>query len=186
MNTSRDMTATALRQRPLAAIFWGGTAAGIFDLIQAFLGFGFLGVTPYKILQHIAGGIFGSRSYQMGVISAVIGLGLHFMIALTAATIYYLASRKVPLLVNRAVLSGLLYGEAVFLFMYFLVLPLSALGPAQFNIASYITGPVGHPFLVGLPIALSVRRFASPAFSGVSGRFSRNSALAALFKSNEG
>jgi uncharacterized membrane protein YagU involved in acid resistance len=58
------------------------------------------------------------------------------------------------------VICGLVYGELVFLFMYFVVLPLSALGPARFNVATYITGPIGHTVLVGLPIALSVRRFA--------------------------
>ena len=52
-------------------------------------------------------------------------------------------------------------GELVFVFMYFVVLLLTPLGPAHFSIATYITGPIGHTFLVGLPIALSVRRFAS-------------------------
>jgi uncharacterized membrane protein YagU involved in acid resistance len=146
------------RLRPFSAIFWGGLLAGTFDITQAFIGFGLLGATPYRILQHIAG---GTRSYQMGWLSAVIGSVLHFAIAFTAATIYYMASRKAHVLVEHAVICGLLYGEIVFLFMYFAVLPLSALGPAQFNIATYITGPVGHPFLVGLPIALSVRHFAS-------------------------
>jgi uncharacterized membrane protein YagU involved in acid resistance len=90
----------------------------------------------------------------------LLGLVLHFTIAFTAATVYYLASRVMRVLIEHAVLCGLLYGELVFLFMYFVVLPLSALGPARFSIATYITGPIGHTFLVGLPIALSVRRFA--------------------------
>jgi hypothetical protein len=144
--------------RALAAIFLGGLLAGTFDITQAFVGFGLLGARPFRILQHIAGGIFGARAYQMGWISAVLGLLLHFTIAFTAAAIYYLASRRITMLVHRPVLSGLLYGELVFLFMYFVVLPLSAWGPARFNIATYITGPVGHPLLVGLPIALSLHR----------------------------
>ncbi len=151
----------ASRPRPFAAIFWGGLFAGVFDITQAFIGFGLLGATPYRILQHIAGGVFGVRARQMGWKSAVLGLVFHFTIAFTAATVYYLASRVMRVLVRRAVLCGLLYGEIVFLFMYFVVLPLSALGPARFNLATYITGPIGHMFLVGLPIALSVRRFAS-------------------------
>jgi len=152
----------ASRQRPFAVIFWGGLFAGVFDITQAFIGFGLLGATPYRILQHIAGGILGPRYYQMGWVSAAIGLGCQFTIACTAAAVYYMVSRKIPVLVEHAVFSGLLYGEAVFLFMYFVVLPLSALGPARFNIATYITGPIGHPLLVGLPIAFSVCRFASP------------------------
>jgi len=63
-------------------------------------------------------------------------------------------------MVEHAVICGLIYGELVFLFMYFVVLPLTPLGPAKFNIVTYITGPIGHTVLVGLPIALSVRRFA--------------------------
>ena len=153
--------APAPRPRALAAIFWGGLLAGVFDITQAFVGFGLLGAKPFRILQHIAGGIWGAHSMQMGWTSAVLGLLFHFTIAFTAATVYYLASRVVRVLVDHTVICGLVYGELVFLFMYFVVLPLSALGPARFNIATYITGPIGHPLLVGLPIALCVRRFGS-------------------------
>ena len=161
MSPSVVPAATAPAQsRPLAAIFWGGLLAGVFDISQAFIGFGLLGARPFRILQHIAGGIWGSHSMEMGWTSATLGLVIHFGIAFTAATVYYLASRVMRVLVERAVVCGLLYGELVFLFMYFVVLPLSALGPAHFNIATYVTGPIGHTVLVGLPIALSVRRFA--------------------------
>lgn len=153
-------TINVSRCRPYAAIVMGGLIAGICDITQAFIGFGLLGARPYRILQHIAGGILGARSYQMGWRSAFMGPVLHFVIAFTAAAVYYIASRRMQLLVEHAVLCGLLYGEAVFLFMYFVVLPLSALGPARFNIATYITGPIGHPLSVGLPIAICVRHFA--------------------------
>src|SRR5690242_10764447 len=144
--------------RPLAAIFWGGLLAGIFDITQAFIGFGLLGAKPFRILQHIAGGVFGARSMQMGWTSAALGLVFHFAIAFTAAVVYYFASRVLRVMVKRAVVCGLIYGELVFLFMYFVVLPLTPLGLAHFNTATYITGPIGHTFLVGVPIALSVRR----------------------------
>jgi len=143
--------------KPFAAIFWGGLLAGIFDITQAFIGFGLRGSTPFRILQGIGRGIFGTRSREMGWTSAAIGLVCHFTITFTAATVYYLASRKLRILVERPVLCGLVYGELVFLFMYFVVMPL-AIGQPHFNIATYITGPIGHPFLVGLPIALAVPR----------------------------
>ena len=146
--------------RPLAAIFWGGFVAGIFDITQAFIGFGLLGAKPFRILQHIAGGVFGARSMQMGWKSAALGLVFHFTVAFGAAVVYYLASRVLRVMVEHAVVCGLIYGELVFLFMYFVVLPLTPLGPAHFNLATYVTGPIGHTVLVGLPIALSVRRFA--------------------------
>src|SRR6266700_3386707 len=94
----------ASRQRPFTAIFWGGLLAGVFDITQAFIGFGLLGATPYRILQHIAGGILGARSYQLGWKSAALGLAFHFTVAFTAATDYYLASRAMRVLVEHAVL----------------------------------------------------------------------------------
>jgi hypothetical protein len=166
MGTSSTSSASSMAittgspARPLLAIFCGGLLAGIFDIAQAFIGFGFLGAKPFRILQHIAAGVFGTRSMQMGWTSAALGLVFHFTIAFTAAAVYYLASRLLRVMVEHAVVCGLIYGELVFLFMYFVVLPLTPLGPAQFSIVTYITGPIGHTVLVGLPIALCVRRFA--------------------------
>ena len=151
----------AVPKGPLPAIFGGGLLAGVLDLTQAFIGFSLMGSTPFRILQRIAGGIFGTHSRDMGWTSAAIGLVCHFAVAFGAATVYYVASRKLRLLVERPVLCGVVYGELVFLFMYFVVIPLSAIGHPQFNIATYITGPIGHPLLVGLPIALCVRRFSA-------------------------
>jgi hypothetical protein len=144
---------------PSRAIFWGGLIAGVLDITQAFIGFSLVDSTPFRILQRIASGIFGPRSQEMGWTSAAVGLLVHFTVAFTAAAVYYVASRKLRVLVERPVLCGLLYGELVFLFMYFVVIPISAIGRPHFNMATYITGPIGHPLLVGLPIALCVRRF---------------------------
>ena len=145
--------------RARAAIFWGGLLAGIGDITQAFIVFGYFGAKPFRILQGIARGIFGARVFQMGWTSACLGIVIHFTIAFTAAAVYYLASRRMRALIERPILFGLLYGEAVFLFMYFVVMPLSAIGFPKFSMGTYITGPIGHPVLVGLPIALMTRRF---------------------------
>lgn len=158
--SSMGVITTGLPARPLLAIFWGGLLAGILDISQAFIGFGFLGAKPFRILQHIAGGVFGARSMQMEWTSAALGLVFHFTIAFGAAAVYFLASRLLRVMVKHAVVCGLIYGELVFLFMYFVVLPLTPLGPAQFSMVTYITGPIGHTVLVGLPIALCIRRFA--------------------------
>src|SRR5438105_8367297 len=90
---------------PFAAIFCGGLLAGVFDLTQAFIGFSLMGSTPFRILQRIAGGIFGTHSRDMGWTSAAIGLVCHFAVAFAAATVYYVASRKLRLLAERAVSS---------------------------------------------------------------------------------
>src|SRR6476659_8371214 len=76
------------------------------------------------------------------------------------ATVYYLLSRRIRALVEYPVISGLIYGELVFMFMYWVVIPLSAIGHVRYNLATYLTGPIGHPLLIGWAIALCLRRFA--------------------------
>src|SRR5258708_23151125 len=99
---------------PLAAIFWGGLLAGVLDLAQAFIGFSLMGSTPFRILQRIAGGLFGTHSRDMGWTSAAIGLVCHFTVAVGAATVYYVSSRKLRLLFQLPLLSRLTYAPLLF------------------------------------------------------------------------
>jgi hypothetical protein len=147
--------------RAFLAIFWGGLACGVFDITQAFVAWGVQsGIRPVQILQNIASGLLGPKSFKGGMASASLGAVLHFFIAFSAAAVFYLASRKLSFLVQHPVISGLIYGELVWVFMNFVVVPLSAIHrtPA-FTPAQILTGPIGHMFLVGLPIALAVRRY---------------------------
>ena len=142
------------------AIFWGGLMCGVFDITQAFVAYGIqFRVPPVRILQSVASGVLGPRAFQGGAKSAALGAVLHFVIAFGAATVYWVASRWIPFMTTHAVISGLLYGEMVFWFMHLVVVPLSAASPGKFSMATIITGPVGHMFLVGLPIALATRKF---------------------------
>jgi uncharacterized membrane protein len=162
MNTS---TSTPF-SRACLAILWGGLACGIGDITQAMVAWGIQsGAKPVRILQSVAAGLIGrNAAFQGGWKTALLGAALHFFIAFTVAAVYYTASRWIPFMNQHAIISGLLYGEMVFLFMYFFVLPLSATGTGlftlpTFTVATYLTGPIGHTLLVGLPVALIVRRY---------------------------
>ncbi|MGC2698167.1 MAG: hypothetical protein WA738_20450 [Candidatus Angelobacter sp.] len=149
------------------AIFWGGLACGVFDITQACVAYGIQNhLPPMRIFQSVAAGLLGPKSFQGGTSTAVLGLSLHFLIAFIWAAIYYVASRKIAFMTESPVIAGLLYGELVWLVMNCVVIPLSALhhGP-RFDKASIITGPIGHLFLVGLPIALAVKKWA-PKYGG--------------------
>jgi hypothetical protein len=110
-------------------------------------------------MQSIATGVLGPEAFEGGAGSAVLGVVLHFFILIVAAALYYAASRKFDLLTRQAVGSGLLYGVAIYVVMNFVVVPLSAtayrptltLGSVALNLGV-------HMILVGLPIALMVRR----------------------------
>jgi energy-converting hydrogenase Eha subunit G len=57
----------------------------------------------------------------------VLGLAFHFLIAFTAATVFYVASRKLPALTEHPWLAGVGYALVVYGFMYWIIMPLSRL-----------------------------------------------------------
>jgi hypothetical protein len=144
------------RAKALPAIVWGGFAAGVLDLSAAFLRWG----KPIRITQGIASGLIGPRAFQGGWATVALGTALHFGIAISAAAVYYAASRKLTFLTQRTILWGFLYGIAVYMFMSWIVLPLSAFpkSNAPFSMSSLAISLLTHMFCVGLPIALAVRR----------------------------
>jgi hypothetical protein len=156
-------SATLVLERPggYRAILWGGLLAGVGDILFAF-NFYWLrnGIPPVRILQSIASGLLGEAAFFFGFGAAALGAALHFVIAFGAAAVYYLASRKLGFLVHQAVVCGLLYGVVVYVVMNFVVLPLSAFpGKAAPPLDVMIPGIVAHMLVIGLPIALAVRRY---------------------------
>ena len=59
---------------------------------------------------------------------AIIGLGLHFLITIGAAAIYYLVAKRQGWLVRHPFLSGLVFGTLFFLALNYVILPLSVIG----------------------------------------------------------
>ncbi|HYP15090.1 MAG TPA: hypothetical protein VEQ63_14270, partial [Bryobacteraceae bacterium] len=126
----------------------------------ALIFYGLRGTKPMTLFQSIASGLLGRSAYKGGMQAATLGAILHFVIALGAAAVYYAASRKVAILTSRPVMSGMAFGAGVWLVMNLLVLPLSQFGPVRFQLDSVLWGLAAHMVLIGVPIALSVQRFA--------------------------
>jgi hypothetical protein len=114
-------------------------------------------------MQSIASGLLGAESYTGGAKTAVLGVSLHFLIATVATAVFYFASRTLTFLVEHAITAGLIYGVAVYLFMNFVVLPLSAVPQrAAPPLSGRIIGLLIIMFCIGLPIAAIVRWFSRP------------------------
>jgi hypothetical protein len=144
-----------VKRNALLAIGVGGLTAGTLDLTQACVLFG------WDIPLSIAGGLIGIKALHGGIATYVLGVFLHFFIALSAAAIYYAASLRLVFLKEHPLLCGLFFGAAVETVMNLIVLPLSALharGPYELH--DLIQGLLVHMVVVGLPISFSVRRFA--------------------------
>jgi len=143
---------------PTKAIVSAGAICGIMDISAALVVCGTMGAKRLRLLQGIAGGVLGPRSYTGGIATALLGLALHFVIAFGAATVFFIASRGIRFLLDHAVVSGALYGIAVYFFMQRVVIPLSRANRNAFSLKFMIIGIIIHIFCVGLPIALSVRK----------------------------
>ena len=59
--------------------------------------------------------------------------------------------------------SGTLYGVAVYFFMGYVVVPLSAHSKGHFSFHGMVIGVVIHIMCVGLPIAITTRKYYSMA-----------------------
>jgi hypothetical protein len=146
--------------KALPAVLWGGLACGVLDITAALVVYGFFGARPLRLLQGIAGGLLGPRTFDGGLATALLGLLSHFLIAFSAAAVYFGVSRVAPFILEHTVLSGVLYAVVVYFFMNHIVVPLSAAAKRPFSVKMTAIGIVIHIFCVGLPIAIAVRRFA--------------------------
>ena len=155
MNANSEVGLSERRNAVLAIVI-AGLSAGILDLTQALILFG------TRVPLGIAAGLLGRQAAHGGGLGIyVLGVFLHFFIAFSAATAYYLASRTLKFLMEHWFICGLIYGAILDQVMTLIVLPLSALhahGPHKLH--DLLLGIGVHMFTVGLPISFSVRRFA--------------------------
>jgi asparagine N-glycosylation enzyme membrane subunit Stt3 len=132
----------------------GGLIAGTLDLTAAYISYG------ANVPRGIAAGLLGPGARQGGLGPYILGIFIHFFIAMSAAFVFYLASQKLGFMIQHPVVCGLFFGIALFLVMNLIVLPLSAIhfkGP--YTLRGLIQGLLIHMICIGLPISFSVRQF---------------------------
>ena len=144
--------------RAVRAIAITGLIVGAMDITSAFIIAISRGSTVTRLLQFVASGLIGQKAFAGGAATAVLGLGLHFLIAFSLVGVFYAASRRLSFMLRRAVLAGLVYGLIVFGVMNLIVLPLSAAKPRHSLTGDLIQIGI-HMFVIGLPTALLIRRF---------------------------
>lgn len=170
------------------AILLGGLAAGVLDILYAFIVYGPLsyGISPEQVLHSVAAGLIGRDAARAGGMeTAALGLGLHLLIAMLMAAVYVLLATRISALTKQALIWGFVYGLILYVAMNYIVVPLSAAGAngafaSSFGEASVrlsesfseVQGGGGdnypwllwgtiatHTLLVGVPIAVIAKRF---------------------------
>lgn len=148
------------RARPYLGILVGGLAAGVLDILYAFVLAALRDATPLRVLQSVASGVLGSSAYKGGIAAGALGLGLHLGITVVAAGVYFLIARSSRHVREHFIVFGSLFGVLVYLFMNFAVLPLSGVTfKITYTPLVFVQGFVSHALLVGIPIAWSLRHF---------------------------
>ena len=153
------MNTVAATSSPVGARLWqpilaGGLMAGTLDLTSAYISYG------WNVPRGIAAGLLGPGARQGGLGPYILGIFLHFFIAMSAAVVFNLVSKKLDFLLHHPLICGLFYGIAVFLVMNLVVLPLSAIhfkGP--YTLRGLVQGLLIHMICIGLPISYSARQF---------------------------
>jgi uncharacterized membrane protein YagU involved in acid resistance len=148
---------------PRTTIVFAVLLGAALDLTFAFVFYSFQGATPARILRGIAAGLIGrEEALAAGAWVPVLGAGLHFLIAGCAAFVFYLASRRWPLLARRWALGGTAFGVAMYVVMHFVVIPLSRLPFHLPSLPNVIGELFSHIFLFGMVIAYGVARATRP------------------------
>jgi uncharacterized membrane protein YagU involved in acid resistance len=145
---------------PAGWVVVGGLVAGALDITFACTYWAIArDVPPERILQSVASGLLGEASYDGGSATAALGLALHFSITLVMSAVYDFASRRLPVLARKPLPLGAAYGVALWLAMNYVVVPLSAaaVGQPGNDLWTWLS-IAAHVLLVGIPIALCVRR----------------------------
>jgi hypothetical protein len=143
----------------LTAIVLGGLIAGTIDIGAAAL---INSVSPFRILQFIAGGLLGKAALEGGAAVELLGLALQWAMSLLIAAVYVVLCR-LPVLGRRWIAGGLAYGVIIFFVMNYAVVPASAWERwPQFTAERFAENMLAM-LLFGLIVAFFAQRSAAAA-----------------------
>lgn len=133
-----------------------GTLDIAYAIIMAIVG----GGSALSVLLSVASGPFGAAIKSWGWAGGVIGLAVHFtiMLVMVACFVFLVKSIRMLSAINPFVL-GTIYGCLLYIIMYWVVLSLR--WPTAFpqtDPIQIIKALIPHIFLVGIPLALLVKR----------------------------
>ncbi len=149
----------SITRTALGWILFGGMLAAALDFAFATGFWALKGVSPQRVWQSVAAGLLGRGSFEGGTATALLGVALHYLIAMSMSLAYALAARRLRALVQRPWRYGALYGLLLYAVMNWIVVPLSAAPAGGANNPTWIACSIAaHVVLVGWPCAWFARR----------------------------
>lgn len=148
---------------PLVLVLTAGILVAILDGILASMIYVVVlqMITVPQLFQAIAHAVLGKAAYEGGMTTAAVGLAMHFAVALTWSTVYWVAWRQWPALRRFRAHYGALavaavYGPLVWFIMDLVVMPFTQNKVNPPSDGMFWIMAVGHVLSVGLPIAIVI------------------------------
>jgi hypothetical protein len=134
--------------------------AGTLDILFAVILSSVFGKGPAAMLRGVASGPFPGAS-DWGAAGSVLGLATHFTLMAIMAAAFVLAARQWPVLTQKPIQWGVIYGLVTYVAMNLVVVPLrfGNWPPTPRSIATQL---FAHILLVGIPIALIAAKMLRP------------------------
>jgi hypothetical protein len=149
------------RNRSIAkAIVLTGLLAGSLDLLTALLTYSIrTGNDASLVLKFIASGLFGKKAFTSGPEMTLWGLLFHFVISLLVTFLFFLVVPKFRPALRHPLITGIMYGSALWVIMNLLILPLSKIPVTTARPVDNIIGILTLVVMVGIPISLLASKF---------------------------
>jgi len=141
--------------RPLAL---ATAICGTLDILFAVLLSLWRGREPADMLRFVASGPF-PQATDWGTSGGALGLAVHFTLMAIMVPAFIIAARTYPMVLDRPLLSWLVFGLVTYVAMNLVVVPLrfpAAWPPTPLGIGTQL---FAHFFLVALPTVLIARHF---------------------------
>src|SRR5262245_50801939 len=143
-----EEVSAAGKPRALETILLGWLAVGVLDMLDAWLFFGtYFNISFYRVFQGVAAGIYGRDvAVAGGATTGLIGLALHYVVALGVSVVFYLLCTQFKFLYRQWWIWGPIYGVGVNFFMQYVVIPNSAINRVPPLVLDWplVNSVVGH------------------------------------------
>jgi len=111
------------------------------------------------VFQYVASGAFGKTAFGGGAVMTAAGVGFHYFNAFAFTLFYFAALPYLSFLRKQVLLSAILYGAFVWCVMNLLVVPLSKITMAPFDLRGASLNMVILVVCIGLPISYFANNF---------------------------
>jgi len=141
-------------------IFYSSLLVGTLDILTALIKYYLTaGKNPLFIFKYIASGILGMDAFSGGTSIILIGLLLHYIIAMAFTALFYLLYIRITLLSKNKIITGVIYGIFIWLVMNLVIVPLSNTPKSPFNFSHALQEMIILIVMIGLPLSFLAHYF---------------------------